>query len=77
MAGSSVYVPIEPLLAKIGSIYKLVTVAARRALELNEGAPRLVETDPKAKPSTVALAEIAAGKVSVKAKGEKRKAEGL
>ena len=77
MAGSSVYVPIEPLLEKIGSIYKLVIVAARRALELNEGAPRLVETDAKAKPSTIALAEIAAGKGSVKIRGEKRKAEGL
>ncbi len=73
-SSSSVYVPIEPLMEKIGSIYKLVIIAARRALELNEGAPPLVEADPKAKPSTVALAEIAAGKVSVKAK---RKTEGL
>lgn len=73
-SNSSVYVPIEPLMAKIGSIYKLVIIAARRALELNDGAPRLVEADPKAKPSTVALAEIAAGKVFMKAK---RKAEGL
>ena len=72
MAGGSVYVPIEPLLEKIGSIYKLVIVAARRALELNDGAPRLVETDPKRKPSTVALEEIAAGKVSVRAKGRKK-----
>ena len=77
MISSSVYVPIEPLMEKIGSIYKLVIVAARRALELNEGAPRLVEADPKAKPSTVALAEITAGKVSAKAKGSTRKAEGL
>lgn len=75
MAGSGVYIPIEPLLQKVGSIYKLVILAARRALELNEGAPRLVEMDPKAKPSTVALAEIAAGKVFAKAGKEKRKKE--
>lgn len=72
MAGASVYFPIEPVLAKIGSIYKLVILAARRALELNDGAPRLVETDPKHKPSTVALEEIAAGKVFIKAKGRKK-----
>ena len=73
MSGSSVYFPIEPLLEKIGSIYKLVIIAARRALELNEGAPRLVETDPKQKPATVALYEISAGKVGLKVKPEKRK----
>ncbi len=75
MAYASVYVPLEPLLEKIGSIYKLVIVAARRALELNDGAPKLVEIDPKHKPSTIALAEVAAGKVSMKIKGEKRKKE--
>ena len=75
MTGASVYVPIEPLLEKVGSVYKLVIVAARRALELNEGAPRLVETDPKRKPSTVALEEVAAAKVSLRAKGERAKKE--
>ncbi len=71
MSGSSVYVPIEPLLAKVESVYKLVILAARRALELNEGAPRLVEGDPKQKPSTTALDEIAAGKISYKVKSRK------
>jgi len=75
MSGASVYVPIEPLLGKVKSIYKLVILSARRALELNEGAPRLVETDPKHKPSTVALEEVAAGKVTCRAKGERRKRE--
>lgn len=77
MSGTSVYVPVEPLLEKVGSIYKLVILAARRALELNEGAPRLVETDPKHKPSTVALEEIAEGKVALRGPGEKRKREEL
>lgn len=75
MAGASVYFPIEPLLEKVGSVYKLVILAARRALELNEGAPKLVETDLKHKPSTVALEEIAAGKVYLKIKGAARKKE--
>ncbi|MBI4313858.1 MAG: DNA-directed RNA polymerase subunit omega [Candidatus Omnitrophica bacterium] len=75
MVNASVYFPIEPLLERIPSIYKLVIVAARRALELNDGAPRLAETDPKFKPATVALYEIAAGKVGLKPKPEKRKRE--
>ena len=49
---------------KEGSRYRLVILAARRALELSEGAPKLVEGDPKMKPATVALMEIAQGKVT-------------
>ena len=58
------YTPIEKLLEKITSKYKLVTIAARRALELNDGAPRLVEAASKTKPALVALQEIAAGKIT-------------
>ena len=75
MSGASVYFPSEPLLDKVNGIYKLVILAARRALELIAGAPRLVEVDPRHKPSTVALEEIAAGKVACRAKGERRKRE--
>lgn len=46
-----------------GSIYKLVIAAGRRALELAEGQPKLVEADKAMKPSTLALKEIAQGKV--------------
>lgn len=60
--------PIEKLLEKVGSTYKLVILAARRALELNDGAPRLVETDPKKKPLVVALEEIVQGKVTFRPK---------
>ena len=60
-------VPLENLLDKCeGSVYKLVIVAAKRALELAEGLPKLIEVNPAIKPSTVALMEIAAGKVFVK-----------
>ncbi|MCX5706605.1 MAG: DNA-directed RNA polymerase subunit omega [Candidatus Omnitrophica bacterium] len=57
----------EVLLDKsLGSIYKLVNLAARRALEIAEGQPKLVEANPSMKPSTVALLEIAAGKIEAK-----------
>jgi len=67
------YVPIEQMLDKSdNSIYKLVILASKRALELAEGQPRLVEASSSSKPSVVALREIAAGKVRYqKAKPEK------
>lgn len=48
------------------SIYKLVTLATRRALEIAAGAPALVDSDVNTKPTTVALREIAEGKVKFK-----------
>lgn len=62
-----VYVPLERLLDKSdNSIYKLVVLASRRALEIAEGQPRLVNVAASMKPSTVALFEIAEGKVRYK-----------
>lgn len=58
---------MENLLDKTGSVYKLVILASKRALELNEGSPKLVETDSK-KVSTIALDEIRDGKISIKEK---------
>lgn len=61
------YVPLENLLDKTsGSVYKLVILAARRALEIAEGQPKLVEGKSSTKPSTIALYEIAEGRVSIK-----------
>lgn len=58
------YVVLENLLDKSGdSIYKLVILASKRALEIAEGQPKLVETNSSTKPSTIALQEIANGKV--------------
>ncbi|MFA4984545.1 MAG: DNA-directed RNA polymerase subunit omega [Candidatus Omnitrophota bacterium] len=48
------------------SVYKLVIMASKRALEIAEGQPRLVNLDANIKPSTVALAEIAENKVRYK-----------
>lgn len=60
-------VPLEKMLDKTNfSVYKLVILASKRALEIAEGQPRLVEADKIAKPSTVALMEIAAGKLGYK-----------
>ena len=63
-----VYVPLEKLLDKTNnSTYKLVTLAAKRALEIAEGQPKLVGgVDASTKPSTIALLEIAEGKVKFK-----------
>ena len=58
------YVRVQDLLATTGSLYKLVVLASKRALELNAGAPRLVEVD-KQKISSIALKEIAEGKVKL------------
>ena len=61
------YIPLENLLDRTEtSSYKLVITAARRALEIAEGQPKMVEAPSTMKPSTVALYEIAAGKVSCK-----------
>lgn len=62
----------ENLLDKsCGSIYKLVILASKRALEIAEGQPKLVNMPGFEKPSTIALYEIAAGKVYCKVAKEK------
>ncbi len=66
------HVPMERLLEKTGSIYKLALLASMRALELDEGAPKLVEADSSKKVSTVALEEILAGKVGLKDKKKEK-----
>lgn len=61
------YPPIEELLPKSGySVYKLVRMAANRAMELADGKPKLIEMPSSDKAPTVALEEIRAGKVVLK-----------
>ena len=55
-------VAIEELLKQCGSVYKLVILAARRAKEIAEGAPPLVETGQR-KATSIALEEILQGRV--------------
>ena len=59
-------IPREELLEKTGSIYKLVILASKRAIELNAGAGKLIEISPYTKLSIVALEEIRQGKVKIK-----------
>ena len=67
------YLPISDLYNKTGSVYKLVILAAKRAIELNQGAGKLVEgVGPNEKFSTIALKEIAEGKVSYRKEKEKK-----
>jgi DNA-directed RNA polymerase omega subunit len=61
------YMALEKLLDKSNeSIYKLVILASKRALELAEGQPKMVNASAAIKPSTVALQEISEGKVEYK-----------
>ncbi len=62
-----VYVALEDMLDKSDySIFKLVILASKRALEIAEGQPKLVDVESSLKPSTIALHEIAAGMVYYK-----------
>jgi len=61
------YLPMERLLPKAGgSSYKLVALAYLRALQLANGAAKLVEAPAIEKVTTTALREILAGKVVLK-----------
>ncbi|MGD9496437.1 MAG: DNA-directed RNA polymerase subunit omega [Armatimonadota bacterium] len=60
---------IEELSDRVGGRYTLVVAAAKRARQLKEGAVPLVRVS-SSNPLTIALAEIHAGKVIVKAPGE-------
>lgn len=60
------YVPLEKLIDKsIGSMFKLVILASRRALELAEGAAHLIDAPKEMKVTTLAMREIAEGKVTM------------
>lgn len=54
--------PLEALLNRVENKYALVIVAAKRARQLKEGSLPLVDVD-SGSPVTVALEEIAAGKI--------------
>jgi DNA-directed RNA polymerase subunit omega len=68
-------VPIEELLKQCGSVYRLVLLAAKRAKELADGAPALVETSSH-KVTTIALEEILQGKVLYKPEAAEEDAGG-
>ncbi len=56
--------PIEELLPKSGySVYRLVRMAAERALELADGKPPLIKKTASDKLTSIALEEIYQGKL--------------
>ena len=59
-------VDIAHLLHQTGSAYKLVILASRRAIELSEGAAKLIDAPLTAKPMNVAITEISEGKIIYK-----------
>lgn len=72
------YQPLGMLLPRAGgSIYKLVLLAAKRATEIADGQPPLIDLfiGHNKKATTIALDELAAGKVELKSVAEARKAE--
>lgn len=58
------YIPVEDLLKKVESRYKLVVLASRRAVELSDGGERLIDISPLVKTATIALEEIREGKIN-------------
>lgn len=64
------YIPREKILKNGDSLFKVTLIAAKRAIELNNGAQRLVDT-ASTKFSTIALEEIAQGKIKYKIKEKK------
>ena len=62
---------IQELYSKTNSAYKLVILAARRAIELSDGAAKLIEASPDEKVTNIAIHEILQGKISYKVKGDK------
>ena len=59
-------ISMDVLLGKTGSVYKLCNLAAMRAMELNSGLKKLVDSEPGEKITTIAIQEIAEGKVKIK-----------
>jgi DNA-directed RNA polymerase subunit omega len=61
---------LEVLLDKVDSKFSLITMVSKRARQLNNGYPRLVKSNSM-KNVTVALEEIADGKVALRHKNDK------
>ena len=64
---------IEELLPHSGgSVYRLVRMAANRATELADGKPCLIQKPSSDKFTTIALEEIAQGKIEARQVADKR-----
>jgi len=65
-------ITMENLMKKVQSRYKIVVLAAKRALELSEGKEKLTEASPSLKLSAVAIKEINEGKITYSIREEKK-----
>ena len=65
------YPPIDELLNKVDSRFTLVTLVTKRAHQINNKAPILIEHPVSLKPVPVALEEIYLGKIKAKRQKEK------
>ena len=63
------YIPRERIFKNGDSIVKITLIAAKRAIELSNGAQKLIETNSQ-KFSTIALEEISKGRVKYRVKEE-------
>lgn len=61
------YMPVEKIFKGSDSMYKITILAARRAVELSNGSKKLIETNTT-RFSTIALEEMALGKIKYKLK---------
>ena len=63
------YIPLAKLLKNSGgSMYKLVTLASRRAKELGMGSAKLIEATKNTKITSIALEEIKEDRIVLKVK---------
>ncbi len=59
--------PLEKLLDVTNkSLFKLVILVSKRAIEIAEGSPKLCDVSPSVKPASVALQEIVEGRLRCK-----------
>ncbi len=58
-----IYPSADTIEDRVGSRYSLVVLAAKRAKQIKEGSPILIDTE-STNPLTIAMEEIAAGKVT-------------
>jgi len=64
--------PIDKLINKTKSLYKLVVMTARRAIEIGDGAAKLTDMPKETKPANAALREILEDRVTYKEQEEKK-----
>lgn len=66
-----IYPTLKDLLEKVDSKYTLVVAVAKRARQLTDGQPKLTKATSSSKPVTIAVHEIAEGKVTYERNSDK------